>query len=172
MSLIIQPFTWADWPTLWQLRVWQLAEYGIHIDATPAPPDPDSPYEPDLHHIDKVYLTNAGNFWLAWWDGMPVGHVGAQDVGGAVELRRMYVRTAYRRRGIGAQLIAALIAYSRSKTIATIELWTATDGVGRSLYEKLGFLLVGEPGHLYQQSVAPYRYNPSPNEIRMRLTLQ
>lgn len=169
MSLTIQPFTWDTWPDLWQLRIAQLAEHGVHIDPTPAPPDPASPYEPDLHHIDEVYLTNAGNFWLAWWDEVPVGQVGAQDIGGAIELRRMYVRAEYRRRGIGARLIEALIAHCHCQNMTTIELWTENDGLGQPLYEKFGFVVVDEQGHLYQQSVAPYR--SFLNQIRMRLTL-
>lgn len=169
--LAIEPFAWAHWPDLWRLHVWQLAEHGVFLPATVAPPDPASPYEPDLHHIAKVYLTGAGNFWLAGWDHVPVGHIGAQDIGGAVELRRMYVRAEYRRRGIGAQLIRTLIAHSHNLGVSTIELSTAADGLGRPLYAAVGFQVVDEPGQLYRQSVAPYRYSPALNEIRMRLTL-
>lgn len=171
MSLTIQPFAWAHWPDLWRLRVCQLAEHGVHIDAAPAPPDPASPYEPDLHHIAEVYLMGTGNFWLAWWDEVPVGQIGAQDIGGGVELRRMYVRAEYRRRGIGARLIAGLVAHCSAQKQPVIELWTAADGLGRPLYEKLGFLIVDEPGQPYKQRAALYQSMPSPNEIRMRLTL-
>ncbi len=113
----VKPFAWEHWTSLWQIRNAHLAELGIVL----SPEDEEIPpvamgvgredHEWDFHHIDAVYLSGAGGFWLAWWDDVPVGYVGAQDLGGVAELRHMYVRAAYRRRGIGTRLAQALLAH-------------------------------------------------------------
>jgi GNAT superfamily N-acetyltransferase len=125
----------------WHLRNCQLVEEGIMTDYDDVPEKPDlsSPYEQDYHRIDQVYLAARGNFWIAWLDDLPVGHVGAEDKGDYVELRHMYVRVEYRRRGIGALLVQALIKHCIEQKVDMIELWTAGDGLGRILYEKSGF---------------------------------
>ena len=134
-------------------------------DDVPEKPDLSSPHEKDYHRIDRVYLAARGNFWIAWLDDLPVGHIGAEDEGDHVELRRMYVRAEYRRRGIGTLLVQTLLKHCIEQKVGMIELWTAKDGPGRFLYEKCGFRQVeiadkepdGETGHN--------------SEIRMRLVL-
>jgi GNAT superfamily N-acetyltransferase len=161
-NLLIKPFRWEDWTALWQLRSAQLAEQGVEMGELPVRPDYDSPYERDYHRIGQVYLTGAGGFWLAWSGDLPVGHVGAQDVGGGVELRRMYVRADYRRRGVGSRLVMTLIEQCARNGVPAIELWTAPHGPGRFLYERLGFQVVGGPGPEFE------RVPLAPGEIRMR----
>ena len=111
----------------------------------PTEPDPSSPYEQDYHRIDQVYLAGRGGFWIAWLDALPVGHIGAEDRGQYLELRRMYVRQGYRRRGIGRQLVQALIDHCSAEGVPAVELWTAPDGPGRLLYETLGFFRIAAP---------------------------
>jgi GNAT superfamily N-acetyltransferase len=144
----VRPFEWKDWYDMWKLNAYQLAEYGIIIDVTiQGPPDFNLPYdenderypEMDMERIDEAYLKARGNFWIAWMDDQPVGRVGAQDMGNYVELRRMYVRNEYRRRGIGTLLVQALIDHCKKQKVRTIKLWTADDGLGRFLYAKCGF---------------------------------
>lgn len=173
-SVTITPFDWkAGWPALWELRRHQLAGEGIIIEPVKVgPPDLDSPYERDYHRIDQVYMTGAGGFWIAWWGDRPAGHVGVQDVGGSVELRRMYVRAGYRRRGIGTQLVHTLIAHCEAQNVAFIELWTASDGPGRRLYEKVGFRVIDEPPNEVRKTLVVCPYVPSDDEIRMRFTTQ
>jgi hypothetical protein len=84
-------FDWQGWSALWKLRSHQLAERGIVVTVPPDRPDLCSPYERDYHRMDQVYLTGSGGFWIAWKGATPVGHIGAQDTGSVVELRRMYV---------------------------------------------------------------------------------
>jgi len=91
--------------------------------------------------------------------------IGAEDKGDYVELRRMYVRAEYRRRGIGTLLVQTLVDHCIEQKVGVIKLWTAKDGPGRFLYEKCGFRQVEiadkEPdGETGQNS-----------EIRMRLAL-
>jgi GNAT superfamily N-acetyltransferase len=163
----IRLFQWADWAALWQLRYAQLAELGVPVGGqqVPAQPDPDNRYEPDYHCIGEVYLTGAGGFWLAWSGEVPIGHVGAQDLGGCIELRRMYVRAERRRRGVGSSLVATLIQHCARRGVRAVELWTSPEGPGRLLYQRLGFRVVSGPGPEFQ------RVPPVLDEIRMRLDL-
>lgn len=110
--LVIRPFARTMWHDLWQVRFAQLAEHGIVFDSTiPAPSlhTPDDAHDWDLHQIAQVYQQDKGNFWLAYFDEQPVGSIGAQDSGGMIEVRRLYVQSAYRRRGIGAALVHTLL---------------------------------------------------------------
>jgi GNAT superfamily N-acetyltransferase len=170
---LIKPFQWQDWYAMWQLVAFQLAESGIIVDTIQGPPDFNIPYdetdprypEMDMGRIDEAYLKARGNFWIAWMDDQPLGHVGAQDYGDFIELRRMYVRKEFRQRGIGTLLVKTLIEHCVENNVGIIELWTAGDGLGRPLYEKLGFRKIeamgGEPEYAKRGS----------HEIRMRLVL-
>jgi len=174
-AITIKPFAPDHWFDLWAVRTAQLAEHGIFADANtaipeyPPPPGVDEKYDWDFYHIDQVYLCGAGDFWLAWYAGHPVGYVGGQDVGGAIELRSMYVQASHRRRRVGTHLVEALIAHSRTQGIRTIELWTAADGPGRQLYRSVGFRKTEGPGVEFEGIVAQIRYTPGADEIRMRL---
>jgi GNAT superfamily N-acetyltransferase len=174
-GVTITPFSWHDWIALWLVRHMQLAEHGIHLDPASIPDRPESEaddvHEWDFHNLDRVYLHDAGNFWIARANEQPVGYVGGQDVGGAVELRRMYVSAAQRRCGIGTALVQALIDHSRTHAVRAIELWTAADGPGRQLYRGLGFRVTTTPGGEFADILRLTRHIPSDDEIRMRLDL-
>ncbi len=120
----------------------------------------------------EVYLYGLGSFWLAWYHDLPIGYVGGQDVGGAIELRRMYVIAAYRRRGAGTALVRALIAHCRTHGVPVAELWTAKSGPGRRLYRALGFRETTGPGGEFEAVSALTRYTPGNDEIRMRLEVR
>jgi GNAT superfamily N-acetyltransferase len=173
-AILIKPFQWQDWNGLWQLRAHQLAEDGIIVDTLPGPPDFSIPCddidrsdrEVDFDRIDQAYLKARGNFWIAWIGDQPVGHIGAQDKGDYVELRRMYVRIEYRRRGIGTLLVRALIKHCLEHKVGIIELWTAEQGPGRFLYEKHGFRKVEIVGEEFDCTT------DGNNQIRMRLALK
>jgi len=174
--IVIKPFTWEDWSALWAIRLAQLAEHGILLDPTAIPEHPqsgiDDEHEWDFHHIEQVYLRGAGHFWLAWYTEQPVGYVGGQDVGGAIELRRMYVKASYRRLGVGTKLVEALISHSHTQGVQAIELWTAENGPGRRLYQALGFRETEGPGAEFKDITTRTRYTPGADEIRMRLDVQ
>ena len=133
---------------MWELNGYHLAEHGIiENDYVQGSPDFNLPYdesnskypEMDMERIDEAYLRGRGNFWIARLDNQPVGYVGAQDKGDFVELRRMYVRIEYRRRGIGTLLVQALLKHCKGQEVCIVKLWTAEKGPGRFLYEKLDF---------------------------------
>jgi GNAT superfamily N-acetyltransferase len=176
VSVVVASYRAAHWRDLWALRTHQLAEHGVTLSPDAIPSQPlvvdRGDHEWDYHEIGQVYLACRGGFWLAWLDGTPAGHVGAQDLGEGVELRRMYVRQDFRRRGIGAKLVRELIAHCAARGVGAIELWTASGGLGRALYERVGFRAVTGPGPEFSDVLDPTRYEPRPDEIRMRLTPQ
>ena len=174
IPILIKPFEWEDWNAMWRLREYHLAEDGKIIDALPDQPDLTISYEDidrsdlevDFDRIDQAYLKGRGNFWIAWMDDQPVGHIGAQDKGDYIELRRMYVRIEYRRRGIGVLLVQALIKHCLENKAGIIELWTAEQGPGRFLYEKHGFHKVEIGGEEHDGTT------DDNSQIRMRLVLK
>ncbi|MGD0005488.1 MAG: GNAT family N-acetyltransferase [Anaerolineaceae bacterium] len=161
------------WRTLWELRHHQLAEFGIIIPPEEIPDEPlnvgQDDYEWDYHHISEVYLHGAGGFWLAWWENDPAGHIGGQDLGGVIELRHMYVRSAYRQRGIATCLVQTLLDHSKIQSIKAVELWTAKDGLGRRLYERMGFRITLAPGKEFSDLLRQTNFIPREDQIRMRL---
>ena len=158
-------FRQQDWNALWLVRLRQLAESGVRLDVLPERPDHTSPYEQDYHRIDQVYLSGAGNFWLAWCEQLPVGHIGAQAFDDVVELRRLYVIPEYRRHGVGTALVRTLVEHCTTQRVRAIELWTVASGPGRGLYERFGFRVVDKPGPEFRV------VNYPAGEIRMRFGL-
>jgi GNAT superfamily N-acetyltransferase len=170
LPITIRGFSWDQWGSLWELRTAHLAEHGIVLcpDEIPAEPE-DTPFgspEWDFDHIEQVYLHGSGGFWFAWAGDDPVGHVGGQDLGGIVELRRMYVRADHRRHGIGTRLVETLIEHCVAARVTAVELWTAHDGLGQYLYGKCGFGMVSERGAGFEKAIV------SEDEQRMRLDLR
>ncbi|MFN2233454.1 MAG: GNAT family N-acetyltransferase [Anaerolineales bacterium] len=97
--------------------------------------------QPELENVNDAIVIKPyqSGDWIAWKNNQPVGHVGAQDMGDYIELRRMYVRKMYRRAGIGTQLVGMLIDHCRQHGIRFIKLWTDPDGPGRLLYKNFYF---------------------------------
>jgi GNAT superfamily N-acetyltransferase len=174
-EVVVAPYAAAFWHDLWEIQAHHLAEHGVILgpDDIPRQPQVVEPgaHEWDYHQIDRVYLSGRGGFWLAWFDGTPVGHVGAQDLGEGIELRRMYVRREFRRRGIGTLLVRELVGHCGCQGVSAIELWTAERGPGRALYETIGFRATAGPGFEFGNVGTLTRFEPGSDEVRMRLDL-
>lgn len=173
--IIIKPFFWADWRALWKIQLAHLAEHGIVLGPEAIPDGPQTvgrdDHEWDYYELGSVYLQGSGGFWLAWHGNDPIGHIGAQDLGGVIELRRMYVRSEHRRRGVGSLLVRALVDHCAAHGVAVVELWTGADDLGRRLYERHGFRVVERPVSGLEDFIARTGSTPGDDEVRMRREL-
>lgn len=120
-------------------------------------------FEQELAGLPGRYAAPAGRLLLALDDGQAAGCGALQPINGQVcEMKRLYVRPAFRGRGIGRTLAQALIAEARELGYAFMRLDTIPSKMQEAvvLYERLGF-----------QEIAPYRENPFPEALYMELDL-
>src|SRR5713101_4127226 len=82
--------------------------------------------------------------WIALADGEVVGSVALCDLGdGVYKLKRMYVRSAHRGRGLGRRRLATALDWARANDARAVRLDTAERMVAaRRLYESAGFVPV------------------------------
>ena len=97
-------------------------------------------------------LTNALALWLVAVEGEIVaGYVGSQTVCNETDMMNVAVTADFRRRGIGEQLVTALV--EELKTIdshcLTLEV-RASNTSAQAMYEKLGFAEIGRRPRYYQ----------------------
>lgn len=78
-------------------------------------------------------------FWGCELDGTLAGVMGIQPVRDVTLIRHAYVRTSYRRHGIGGELLRFLL--SQATTPVLVGTWAAADWAIR-FYQKHGFRLV------------------------------
>jgi ribosomal protein S18 acetylase RimI-like enzyme len=76
-------------------------------------------------------------------------------------MKRLYVRSRYRGRGVGRALALAVMDIARTKGYCSMRLDTLPQmGEAQSLYSSLGF-----------HDIAPYRYNPVPGARFLEIVL-
>lgn len=116
----------------------------------------------ELATLPGAYAGPGGVLLLAWADDLAAGCVGLRPLApGACELKRLYVRPAFRGRGLARRLAVAALAEARNLRYARILLDTLPGMVeAQRLYRTLGFREIG-----------PYRANPVPGAKYMELTL-
>lgn len=109
----------------------------------------------ELLQLPGDYAPPRGTLLLAWVDGDIAGccalrALDAVDYPNACEMKRLYVRRAYRGFGLGRQLAEAILDAARQAGYATVLLDTLDDmEAARALYEDLGF-----------RAVPPYYHSP------------
>lgn len=81
-----------------------------------------------------------------WIRLLPEGDPGYGFVNSTTPELSMGVVEAWRRRGIGAHLLDALIASARERGLAALSLSVEPDNYARHLYERFGFQQVGNRG--------------------------
>jgi putative acetyltransferase len=98
-------------------------------------------------HADAVrlpgpYVPPRGALWLAQSGDDAIGCVALRPLpGGVGEVKRMYVDSAWRGKGVGRALLEALIAHARTLGYLHLRLGTITEMIAaRSLYRTLGFV--------------------------------
>jgi putative acetyltransferase len=96
--------------------------------------------------------------WVALDGGEVAGSVALRDLGGGgYQLKRMYLRSSLRRRGVGKRLLATALDWARANNARVVTLDTAERMVAaRRLYESVGFVQMpgGEVPRQGQQRLA------------------
>jgi putative acetyltransferase len=112
-------------------------------------------FEQELRELPGEYAEPLGALVLAMVDEQVAGCCALRalpdaDYTGAAEMKRLYVRPAYRGLGLGRQLAAAVLDAARLAGYGCVLLDTLDDmEAARQLYEDLGF-----------EEIPPYYHNP------------
>lgn len=120
-------------------------------------------FEREMDALPGPYASPDGTILLAVTDDEPVGVVAVQplDEEGVCEMKRLYVRPAYRGRGHGQRLAMAIIEAARKLGYGTMRLDTvASMTAARTLYRSLGF-----------EERSPYYHNPLDDAVYMERSL-
>jgi putative acetyltransferase len=112
-------------------------------------------FEAELAELPGAYAPPAGTLMLACVDGEPAGCCAMRplyntDHLNACEMKRLYVRPAFRGFGLGRLLVEHVLSDGRLSGYTTMLLDTLSDmETARALYQEMGFV-----------EVAPYYHNP------------
>lgn len=123
-------------------------------------------FEDELAQLERVYAPPQGLLLLAFVDGQLGGCVAFRaladvDHVNACEMKRLYVRPAWRRLGLGRKLTQALIERAGEAGYSCMLLDTLDDmEAARDLYASLGF-----------EEIPPYYFNPIPGAHYLKLDL-
>ncbi|MCU0448155.1 MAG: GNAT family N-acetyltransferase [Microscillaceae bacterium] len=116
----------------------------------------------ELVQIAQQYQATDGGIVLLMLDNEAIACAGLRRIDAHIaELKRMYIRPAFRGQGLGKLVLNAIIKLAQSLDYQYIRLDTLasmTEAIG--LYEAFGFY-----------EIAPYRYNPLPDAKYMELKL-
>lgn len=144
---MIRPVTDADSAALIRLIGAAWAEYpGCVLDV-----DGEEPW---LRAPATAHAAQGGRMWVAEWAGQVVGCVGLRPVApDTVELKRLYVAAAARRRGLGQRLTGLVEAEARRRGAARVELWSDTRFTdAHRLYQRLGYERLSQTRALHDRS--------------------
>ncbi|HET6924166.1 MAG TPA: GNAT family N-acetyltransferase [Anaeromyxobacteraceae bacterium] len=119
-------------------------------------------FQAEVAGLPGAYAPPRGRLLLARVDGRLAGCGALRPLpGDAAEMKRMWVRPAFRGRGLGREVAGALLQAARAEGYARVRLDTLPSMTeARALYRSLGF---GE--------VPPSGDNPHPGAIHMELAL-
>lgn len=123
-------------------------------------------FEEELATLPGEYAPPRGALLLAKVDGEVAGCCALRpldtvDFPNACEMKRLYVRPAYRRLGLGRQLAEAIMDAARVSAYDHVLLDTLDDmEAARTLYEDLGFV-----------EIPPYYHNPIAGAHYLRASL-
>jgi putative acetyltransferase len=124
-------------------------------------------FDQELATLPGEYAPPRGALLLATIDGQLAGccalrPMDAADYPNAAEMKRLYVRRAFRGLGLGRQLAQAALDAARVAGYTSVLLDTLDDmEAARTLYEDLGF-----------QEIPPYYHNPIPGAHYLKVDLE
>ena len=149
-------------PEDWQETRLLLREYAASLDV-----DLDfQGFDAELDGLPGVYAPPGGLMLLATVDGAIAGSGAFRplldaDYPNACEMKRLFVRPAFRRFGLGRVLAQALLDQAQRIGYSDVLLDTLDDmEAARGLYASLGF-----------EEIPPYYYNPIPGAHYLKATL-
>ena len=122
--------------------------------------------EAELAGLPGEYAAPGGTLLLALVDGQPAGCGALRplpdvDYPNACEMKRLYVRRAFRRFGLGRLLAQQLMDLATQAGYSTLLLDTLDDmEAARGLYTSLGF-----------EDIPPYYFNPVPGAHYLKVDL-
>jgi ribosomal protein S18 acetylase RimI-like enzyme len=123
-------------------------------------------FDAELANLPGDYAPPDGALLLAYADDQLAGCVAMRrltdvDHANACEMKRLFVRRAFRRFGLGRQLAQALMDRAAAAGYSTMLLDTLNEmETARELYASLGF-----------EEVAPYYFNPIPGAHYLKASL-
>ncbi len=120
-------------------------------------------FDEELNGLPGSYAPPAGRLLLASCDGQAAGCIALRKLEDEIcEMKRLYVRPAYRGKGVGRRLVDAVIAEGRDIGYQRMRLDTIESSMrdAIALYRRRGF-----------REIAPYRTNPIAGALYLELLL-
>jgi putative acetyltransferase len=120
-------------------------------------------FDEELKNLPGAYAPPSGRLLLAHHLGRTAGCVALRQIDRQVcEMKRLYVRPAYRGEGVGRMLVDCVIAEARSIGYERMRLDTIESSMqdAIALYRRRGF-----------REIAPYRSNPIAGALYLELLL-
>jgi len=120
-------------------------------------------FDEELRTLPGMYAPPRGRLLLAMEGDAPAGCVGLHEWDAQIaEMKRLYVRPAFRGRGLGRILTDAALADARALGYRSIRLDTIPTLMqpAIALYRELGF-----------REIPPYRDNPIPGALYLELKI-
>lgn len=123
-------------------------------------------FEAELAELPGAYAPPEGTLLLACVDGEPAGCCALRplyntDHLNACEMKRLFVRRAFRGFGLGRLLVERVLSDGQLAGYTTMLLDTLSDmETARALYQEMGFV-----------EVAPYYHNPIPGAHYLKVDL-
>jgi GNAT superfamily N-acetyltransferase len=120
-------------------------------------------FDEELQNPLKKYGPPSGSLIIAYWNNIAVGTVALQALpeAGVGEMKRLYVQAAYRKYGIGAALVKAILEDAKQLGYTKMKLDTLERlKAAIALYLKHGFTIT-----------TAYYHNPLPEVVYMEKIL-
>jgi GNAT superfamily N-acetyltransferase len=122
-------------------------------------------FDRELEELPGAYAPPSGRLLVARVEGAMAGCVALRTLGsiddGVCEMKRLFVRAAFRGRGIGRMLVAAIVDEARVAGYGQMKLDTVPAmEAALALYDSVGF-----------RDTAPYTPNPIPGARFLELDL-